>query len=1252
MDDVFAEVPSASSAPPLQRTMSSFSLGSRNSKGTQVSDSDSASVTTGNTETSRSEKWGYLFKDQEKEPEFNALDSGVLQSGERKISVSPEGIETLPRELNKVKAGKPNTLRTTRFTFVTWIPLSLMHQFKRVANIYFLFICVIVCFPWSPKTWHSKLGPFVLVLLWTACKDMYEDLRRRRDDRAENSQAVRRLVKGKNGLKDRFEEVTWKDVLVGDVLFIEKDDAFPADTLLLHPAGGSECFISTVMLDGETSLKERSAPSVFEALSRECGKKNDKWLAMQAEKDASSPAKKRMPSASAGDGDTAETPDGGVAARSNSVDVEGEAGRSWRELEPEMLKYLAMMCQVGFEVKLAAPTATLSDVRGAIHMRSEDAASGSTAVCPFGEINFLPRGCILRNTPWVLGIAAYVGDDSKARLNAMRGRVVKFSNMQVNLNNVIVGLLVFLFAWCLAATLVSVVGEGTLSEKTGDHPVIMFFKFAIIFYHIVPLSLYVVYEMLKLFLGYRLAADRQMVDPETGEGALPRTADLMEEMGQISFVFSDKTGTLTRNEMVFAQCDINGTDMGEFRGDGAPGLEKVKQLLSDGLSENTSVSDQDFCSVVDFFTCLAVCHSVVRERPPEDGTDPGGMGDACPLPQDTPRTVNSDATASTAVYSGASPDEVALVNAANQVGISFKGRKRKYAGSSSELIVHGPGEKQRTFVQLFELPFSSDRKRMSVLVRYKGEVWCITKGADAVMEQLLREPLSKDSQAHLLAYASKGLRTLVVAMKRVSHEEWVEWSKEYIAAREVISSSKESGMAAVAAKMEQNLKFVGITAVDDQLQDQVPETISLMKQMGIRLWVLTGDKTETAVDIARSCSLFTSSTTLAYAVQAKDAKDAEDRLLKAYSELENKEDDSGLVLDGQTLIHALQSLECRKVIYDLGMVSRSCICTRLSPQQKLQLVQLVREQDPRTITLSVGDGANDVPMIYGAHLGIAIRGKEGTQAVQASDIAISQFRYLVPLLQCHGRRAYRRVALFLCFFLYKNITLIMLDIVWLFQYRFRALVAVPEWLSINFNPIFTSLHMLLMLGFDKDIPDDEANSNPGLYKVGPARKLFNGKVFLKWLVNALYHGAICWTIPFALLDPKIDDPDDPIVKTEPSDFWVSSVTAFSCVVFVVCLKLVIVSQNPLGFHTWCPTLVTFGVFCIVIFCFSYVWFGPTLQPNMKGMFGLMVENSMVPASIGTAIVVALAPDLVLILLKKLLNPSELDKAKRKSQTGG
>jgi len=345
-----------------QRKDSSFSLdtsNTKNSKGTNHSTSVH-SIHSRSTHSSHTEKWTYLFK--EADEAFKPVDSIPVQGDDRKISMRKDGVDVVPRELNKVRAGKPNTLRTTRFTLLTWIPLSLMHQFKRIANVYFLFICTIVVFPWSPKSWHSKLGPFILVLFWTACKDMYEDLRRRRDDKAENSQKVQRFVMGKNGGQDRFEWVTWKDVLVGDVLFILNDTAFPADMLLMHPAGGSECFISTVMLDGETSLKERNAPSVFEAFSRECGNKSANWMVMQSEEEPATL-------------DHATTLDNVDMERANTA-------RTWNELEPEIHRYLSIICKVGVHLKMASPTPALQDVRGAIHTRSENASSDSTAVCP------------------------------------------------------------------------------------------------------------------------------------------------------------------------------------------------------------------------------------------------------------------------------------------------------------------------------------------------------------------------------------------------------------------------------------------------------------------------------------------------------------------------------------------------------------------------------------------------------------------------------------------------------------------------------------------------------------------------------------------------------------------------------------------------------------------------------------------------------------------------------------------------------
>ncbi|CAK0896668.1 unnamed protein product [Prorocentrum cordatum] len=219
----------------------------------------------------------------------------------------------------------------------------------------------------------------------------------------------------------------------------------------------------------------------------------------------------------------------------------------------------------------------------------------------------------------------------------------------------------------------------------------------------------------------------------------------------------------------------------------------------------------------------------------------------------------------------------------------------------------------------------------------------------------------------------------------------------------------------------------------------------------------------------------------------------------------------------------------------------------------------------------------------------------------------------------------------------------MLDIVWMFQYKFKGMVAVPEWLSINFNPVFTSLHMLLVLGLDRDISDEDANSMPHLYKVGPACRLFNTKVFAKWVAIACYHGFICWFIPFNIfIKPDISDLD----KKTPSEFWVSSVTSFSCVVFVVCFKLMLVAQNPLGLHTWLPTLITLMMLFLAIFCFSYVLFGPKMQPNMKGIFGDMFGNNDVYLSFAVVIVVALIPDVIMAAVGRVLFPSELDLARR------
>merc|ERR1719375_1653983 len=163
----------------------------------------------------------------------------------------------------------------------------------------------------------------------------------------------------------------------------------------------------------------------------------------------------------------------------------------------------------------------------------------------------------------------------------------------------------------------------------------------------------------------------------------------------------------------------------------------------------------------------------------------------------------------------------------------------------------------------------------------------------------------------------------------------------------------------------------------------------------------------------------------------------EELLAKALASVEDPSGRAcGLVLDGQTLSFVLESDIAMAKLFSLCLACSTCVCCRLSPSQKRKLVELVKFQDTGSVTLAVGDGANDVPMIQGAHVGIGIRGKEGSQAVQSCDVAISKFRFLVPLLLCHGRRGYRRVATFLCYFLYKHVVLSTGDLIWAHQSDF------------------------------------------------------------------------------------------------------------------------------------------------------------------------------------------------------------------------
>mmetsp|Transcript_5642 Transcript_5642/g.10028 ORF Transcript_5642/g.10028 Transcript_5642/m.10028 type:complete len:337 (-) Transcript_5642:217-1227(-) len=320
------------------------------------------------------------------------------------------------------------------------------------------------------------------------------------------------------------------------------------------------------------------------------------------------------------------------------------------------------------------------------------------------------------------------------------------------------------------------------------------------------------------------------------------------------------------------------------------------------------------------------------------------------------------------------------------------------------------------------------------------------------------------------------------------------------------------------------------------------------------------------------------------------------------------------------------------------MSSSCCVCCRLSPQQKRRLVELVKDMNRTGITLAIGDGANDVPMIQGAHVGIGIRGKEGNQAVQASDVALSQFRFLVPLLYCHGRRAYRRVATFICYMFYKHTTLAVGDIFYAHQVGFVPQIAYAEWLNSAFASVICGLPVLVVVSLDYDLPDEVAVASPELYVEGLQRMRFNAPLLVAWVLSAFYHGGVSWLIP-NLTVGSVNEEDGEL-------FWYSSCISFSLVVIFVNCRLWMVAESPFSKETVGVIVFSFICLTVTLLVLAETPLGDMMQPKIAGAFVAVFTEGKYAA------VLFLTPLLLLIDLAvyqaiSYFDPYPLTAAKRK-----
>ncbi|CAN6178171.1 unnamed protein product [Urochloa humidicola] len=543
----------------------------------------------------------------------------------------------------------------------------------------------------------------------------------------------------------------------------------------------------------------------------------------------------------------------------------------------------------------------------------------------------------------------------------------------------------------------------------------------------------------------------------------------------------------------------------------------------------------------DFFRLLAICHTCIAE------VDETGK----------------------ISYEAESPDEAAFVIAARELGFEF------YKRSPTTIIIRerDPSRdvvEKRKYDLLNILEFSSSRKRMSVIVKEpEGRILLLSKGADSVMFKRLApdgRKLEEDTRRHINEYSDSGLRTLVLAYRVLDEKDYKEFNEKLNAAKTSVSADRDEKIEEAADSIERGLILLGATAVEDKLQKGVPECIDRLAQAGIKIWVLTGDKMETAINIGFACSLLRQGMTqiiitleqpdiialekngdketIAKASKQKVMDQIEDGIEQIPPSTQISTASFALIIDGKSLTYALED-DVKFKFLDLAIKCASVICCRSSPKQKALVTRLVK-QVTHKVTLAIGDGANDVGMLQEADIGVGISGAEGMQAVMASDVAVAQFRFLERLLLVHGHWCYRRISVMICYFFYKNVTFGVTIFLYEAFASFSGKPAYNDWFLSLYNVFFTSLPVIALGVFDQDVSARLCIQYPQLYQEGVQNVLFSWRRILGWMLNGVMNAVLIFFFCITAFEDQAFRQDGQVAGLD-----ALGVVMYTCIVWVV-----------------------------------------------------------------------------------------------------
>ncbi|KYK61627.1 hypothetical protein DCS_02770 [Drechmeria coniospora] len=1005
-----------------------------------------------------------------------------------------------------------NIVSNAKYTALTFLPVTLYNEFSFFFNMYFLLVALSQAIPALRIGYLSTyVAPLAFVLCITMGKEAYDDIERRRRDTEANSEEyrvllfsdvespptaskTRRLLKsdsrrgsrrqmgGRHDLSDIQEEQDQeepepssyieeigrksKDLKVGDVLKLSKGQRVPADVVIL------QCCSS----DGVAQAKEPAEEESLLALAENDGLKGKQPATDSTPQDAEN-------------GSVGET-----FIRTDQLDGETD----WKlRLASALTQNLAPGEFVRLRVTGGKPDKKVNDFAGTVellptrqdamanHSMIQDSDTGKSVALSIDNTAW--ANTIIASQGTTLAVVMYTGTQTRSALSTAPSRS-KTGLLEYEINS----LTKILCALTLALSIVLVALEGFGSTE-GNVWYIKIMRFLVLFSTIVPISLRVNLDMGK-------SAYSRFIQRDPGiPGTLVRTSTIPEDLGRIEYLLSDKTGTLTQNDMEMKKIHVGTVSYANDAMDEVVSYVKQGfhiQPTTDPMSQTMLITPSSTMTsgnvgatrtrreigtrVRDLVLALALCHNVTPTTDTEDG-----------------REVTS--------YQASSPDEIAIVKWTESVGLKLTCRDRK--SMTLELTDSGRPIVRVRILDVF--PFTSDGKRMGIVVHFQeniktpttdlssGEIWFYQKGADTVMSSIVVANDWLDEETANMA--REGLRTLVVGRKKLSVQQYLEFSSKYQEAALVITGREVSMQQVMSHYLESDLELLGITGVEDKLQKDVKPSLELLRNAGIKIWMLTGDKVETARCVAVSSKLVARGQYIYTVAKLNTKVNAQDHL-----DVLRSKTDACLLIDGESLNHFLTHFRIEFI--SIAVLLPTVVACRCSPTQKAEVAYLIKEYTKKRVCC-IGDGGNDVSMIQAADVGVGIVGKEGRQASLAADFSIEQFCYLVKLLVWHGRNSYKRSAKLAQFVIHRGLIIAVCQTMFSIAIKFEPEGLYKDWLLVGYATVYTAAPVLSLV-LDKDVDENLANLYPELYKELTLGRSLSYRTFFVWVFVSIYQGGM------------------------------------------------------------------------------------------------------------------------------------------------